>query len=75
MRVFVDECPVSVAPGATAVEAIALVDPDMRRAVERGKAYMTDGTGARLAPDASLTAGSILRVVRSAPPEATHPVD
>jgi len=75
MRVFVNECPVTVAPGAPAVEAIAVLDPEMQRAVERGSAYVTDGTGGVVTLDAALAAGSILRVVRSSPSEPTQRSD
>ncbi len=71
MRVFVDEHPVTVAPGATAVEAIAVRDPDLQREVEAGSAYVTDGTGGVVTPNTVLAAGSILRVVRSSHPGPT----
>lgn len=71
MRVFVNECPVTVTPGATAADAIAVVDSDMPGAIERGSVYVTDGTGAIVAPSTPLAAGSILRVVRSSPSEPT----
>jgi hypothetical protein len=68
MRVFVDEHPVTVSTGATAIEAVAALDPDMQGAVERGSAYVTDGTGRVVMPATLVAAGSILRVVRSTLP-------
>lgn len=64
--VFVNDRRVALGPGATAREAVTRADPAWGEALAAGRAYLTDGRGIRLAPDAPLTAGAIVRVVRSA---------
>ena len=66
IAVFVDARRVSVPPGTTAAEAVARFDPELGAAVAGGRAYLTDGRGIRLAAEAPLAAGAIVRVVRSA---------
>jgi len=65
IAVFVNDRRVAVPPGATAAEAVTRDDPDLGRALADGKAYLTDGRGIRLALEAPLVAGAIVRVVRS----------
>jgi len=69
-RVYVNEHPVDVSPGSSAVAAVRAADAELGAAVAGGRAYLTDGRGVRIAPDAPVAAGSILRVVRSAKPGA-----
>lgn len=64
--VFVNDRRVDLTPGETARDAITRVDPAWGEALAAGRAYLTDGRGLRLAPDARLAAGAIVRVVRSA---------
>ncbi len=66
VRVYVNERAVDLPPGAVATAAIAAFDPGLAAAVAEGRAYLTDGRGIRLAADAPLAAGAILRVVRPA---------
>ncbi len=66
LRVFVDERPVSVPPGAVARDAVAALDPALLARLEDGTSYLTDARGVRLEAGALLAAGSIVRVVRSA---------
>jgi hypothetical protein len=71
-RVFVDAQAVDVRPGAVARDAVAARDPSLLPRLDDGTAYLTDGRGIRLEPGEPLTAGAILRVVRSAR-RATEP--
>ena len=64
-RVYVNERPVDVRPGESAVGAVRAADPELAEALAGGRAYLTDGRGVRVAADAVLEAGAILRVVRS----------
>ena len=66
MTVFVDERPVAVARGSTARDAVAAFDPDIASKLDDGLAYLTDGVGSKIDADVSLSAGSIIRIVRSA---------
>ncbi len=64
-RVYVNERAVDVAPGESAAAAVRAADAELGEALAGGRAYLTDGRGVRIAPDAVLEAGAILRVVRS----------
>ncbi|HUG28725.1 MAG TPA: hypothetical protein VMK53_10575 [Gemmatimonadales bacterium] len=66
MPVFVNEKPVQVAAGGTALEAVAALDQDLSDRLAAGDAYVTDGRGIRLAPEEVLSSGAILRVIVSA---------
>ena len=66
LRVFVDSIAVDVAPGAVARDAVAACDADVLARLDDATAYLTDGRGIRLDPGAPLSAGAILRVVKSA---------
>jgi len=66
MTVFVDDRAVRLPEGSPAQRAVELHDPTLAARLEAGAAYLTDGRGIRLDPDASLRAGSIVRVVVSA---------
>lgn len=66
MPVFVNEKPVQVAAGGTALQAVAALDIDLAGRLRVGEAYVTDGRGIRLAPGDILAAGAILRVIVSA---------
>jgi len=66
ITVFVNERPVVIERGAAARQAVVRADPVLGDAVREGRAYLTDGRGIRLDPDAPLGAGAILRAVVSA---------
>lgn len=66
IRVYVNERAVDLPPGAAALTAVGALDAELGAAVAEGRAYITDGRGLRLAGDAPLAAGAILRVVRPA---------
>ncbi|HET8634406.1 MAG TPA: hypothetical protein VFL88_09710, partial [Gemmatimonadales bacterium] len=52
-------------PGATVRDAVEALDPDLAADLG-GRAHATDGRGIVLAPAGTLSAGSIVRVLRSA---------
>lgn len=64
--VFVNESPVRVAAGVTALEAVIAVDPDLAAKLRSGAAVLSDGRGIRLDPETPLFDGAILRAVVSA---------
>jgi hypothetical protein len=64
--VFLNGHCVRVPPGLGLAEAVALHDPALAQQLEAGAAYVTDGRGIRLAHDAPVLAGAILRVIVSA---------
>ncbi len=66
VRVFVNERPVTVAPGASVEDAVAAFDPRLAARLAAGAAYVTDGVGRRTPAGAGVTAGAIFRVVESA---------
>ena len=66
MRIFINDRPIDAGEGATVLSALASIDPGLVAQVREGAAYVTDGRGIRLEPEAALSAGSILRVIVSA---------
>ncbi len=66
IRVWVNERPVDVAPGAPAEAAVRALDPALADAVAAGVAQLTDGRGIDVAPDTPLSPGFILRAARRA---------
>jgi hypothetical protein len=66
IRVYVNEEPVDVPPGAPAEEALRRFDAALADAVARGAAQLTDARGLPLAPETPLAAGAILRARHSA---------
>jgi hypothetical protein len=66
MRIFINDRPIDADEGATVLSAVASADPELADQVREGAAYVTDARGIRMESDASLSAGSILRVVVSA---------
>ena len=66
MRVFVNAVPLEVGSGADVRAAVLALDPELERKLAGGSAYVTDARGIEVAPDATLSEGSILRVVVSA---------
>ncbi len=66
MPVFVNEKPVNIATGGTALQAVAALDQELADRLLVGGASITDGRGIRLAPDEILSAGAIIRVIISA---------
>jgi len=66
VRVFIDDHAVSVPPGATALAAVASLDPSLAERIQGGSAYLTDGRGIRLEAGTGVYQGAIIRVVTSA---------
>jgi hypothetical protein len=66
VRVFVNERPVSVPPGAKVQDAVAAFDESLADQITSGAAYVTDGVGRRAQPDSAIEPGAIIRVVVSA---------
>jgi hypothetical protein len=66
MRVFVNAVPLEVGKGADVRAAVRALDAELERKLAGGGAFVTDGRGIEVPPDATLAEGSILRVVVSA---------
>jgi hypothetical protein len=66
MRVFVNAVPLEVAAGADVRAAVRALDAELERKLAGGSAFVTDGRGIEVPPEARLAEGSILRVVVSA---------
>jgi hypothetical protein len=66
MRVFVNAVPLEVGKGADVRAAVRALDAELERKLAGGAAFVTDGRGIEVPPDATLAEGSILRVVVSA---------
>ena len=64
--VFVNGQCVRIAPGQAVGSAVALHDARLAAQLASGAAYITDGRGIRLEPDAPAHAGAILRVIVTA---------
>ena len=64
--VFVNDRPVRLAPGASALAAVAAVDSALGEALAAGAAQLSDGRGIPLAADSTVFAGAILRCAKSA---------
>ncbi|MDX2192531.1 MAG: hypothetical protein NW201_04190 [Gemmatimonadales bacterium] len=62
IRVFVNERPVTVPPGADAYAATVAADAALAEALAAGTAGVTDARGLPVDPAAPLVAGAILRV-------------
>lgn len=63
IRVFVNERPVSVPPGAAVLDAVRALDPGLAESLAAGRAHATDARGVAVASAAPLAAGAILRVI------------
>lgn len=61
--VFVNGQAVTVAPGATALDAVDGADGILAARIRAGSAYLTDGRGIEIRPDSELAGGAILRVI------------
>ncbi|HEU5170542.1 MAG TPA: hypothetical protein VFU46_08385 [Gemmatimonadales bacterium] len=66
LRVYVNERPVDLPPGADAAAAVRALDPGLADAIAAGGVLLTDGRGIPVEPHAPLAAGSILRARRTA---------
>lgn len=66
LTVFVNERPLRVQPGTTALGAVRLLDAPLADGIASGRGFLTDGRGIRLGPEDPLTAGAIIRAAISA---------
>lgn len=66
MRVFLNERGVTVPERSTVLDVVRLADMALADPLMSGDAACTDGRGIPCGPEQILTAGSILRVRRSA---------
>ncbi len=73
MPVFVNDRCITVSSGATAEAAAILADPTWAGPLGDGRAHLTDGRGIRIDGSALVSAGSILRVVKTARRPAEAP--
>jgi hypothetical protein len=61
VRVFVNERPIAVPPGATVRDALAAADGALAAAADAGSALLTDGVGREIPATAVLGPGAIVR--------------
>ncbi len=63
VRVYVNECGVSVPAGSLALDAVRELFPEQADEITAGRARMTDSRGLPIASDTPLHGGAIFRVV------------
>jgi hypothetical protein len=63
MRIFINEAPLDMEPGADVRTALRMLDPTLEQRVATGTALVTDARGIELDLGQRLSAGSILRVI------------
>lgn len=73
LRAFVNAAAVSVAPGATALDAVRAWKPDEADAVTGGTRVITDSRGLPIDAATPLQAGAILRTISNRGPDADDP--
>jgi len=73
LRAFVNAVPVSVPPGATALDAVRAWKPAEADAVSAGARLITDSRGLPIDAATPLQAGAILRTVPRRGPGADDP--
>ena len=66
IRAFVNGRPINVAPNSTILDVVTNSAPELRDALEAGRAYVTDGVGRRVPLTQTVVPGLILRIVRTA---------
>ncbi|MGH7591114.1 MAG: hypothetical protein ACREOE_00510 [Gemmatimonadales bacterium] len=66
IRCFVNDSGVSVPAGATVLDAIGALDPELARRVAAGEGLVSDGRGLPLPPETAVGPGDIIRAVISA---------
>jgi hypothetical protein len=64
--VFVNASVLELPAGADVRAALSAYDPSLLASIGNGSAYVTDGRGIELEPQALLASGAILRVVKRA---------
>jgi hypothetical protein len=63
VRVYVNERPVEVVSGSSALDAVRAWNDEIAAQVAAGDRALTDSRGLPIAPDTPLIAGTIIRVV------------
>jgi hypothetical protein len=63
ISVFVNGSLLNLAQGADVAAAVRMFDSTLESQVADGSAYVTDGRGIEISPEARLAGGAILRVV------------
>jgi hypothetical protein len=63
MRIFINDAPLDMEPGADVRTALHAHDPTLEQRVATGTAFVTDARGIEIALEQRLAAGSILRVI------------
>ncbi|MES2523771.1 MAG: hypothetical protein V4617_13785 [Gemmatimonadota bacterium] len=63
VRVYVNERGVSVSPGSTAVDAVAVLSTELGEDLAAGRARLTDSRGLPIESSAPVHGGLILRVL------------
>ena len=63
IQVFVNERAITVHRGETVLVAVRAADPQLADALERGRGYVTDGVGRKIAETDLVDAGGIYRTV------------
>ena len=66
MPVFINDQLLRLPPGASVADAVSALGTEAADQLAVGSAHVTDGRGIRLAADAPIHAGAILRLVVSA---------
>jgi hypothetical protein len=72
IRVFVDERPVCIAPGATVLDAVAAQSHQAAQNLKSGKGHVTDGVVRALNLRSPVEAGMIVRTIGRATPPQNH---
>lgn len=65
VRIYIDAKPVDASPGSTLIDALAAASPDDAQQVRDGKRLLTDSRGLPAAPDSTVYAGAIFRVINA----------
>lgn len=63
LRVFIDAKGVDVPPTATAIDAVAALDPATADAVRAGEKILTDSRGLPIDSASTLQSGAIFRII------------
>ncbi|MCU0615574.1 MAG: hypothetical protein MUD17_00575 [Gemmatimonadaceae bacterium] len=63
VRVFVNERGVAVSPGASALDAVRALDPQLGEALAAGRQRLTDSRGLPVEPTVLVHGGAIFRVL------------
>ena len=65
IRIFINERPYELPAASTVEDAVALYDGSVLESLASVRTYVTDGRGIRMEREATVSTGSILRVITS----------